>query len=138
MAFISDTCNEETEANFDDNVNVWNMIQEIGPGENASANCAPNNIKLVSSGKNMKIQVSENIILRSFEDEDIPSITKSANNKKIFNNLRDLFPHPYTEQDAENFVSFAKDKEFGLFMGIVYENKCIGSIGLQKGRIFTD
>ena len=27
-----------TEANFDDKVNVWNMIQEIGPGENGFRN----------------------------------------------------------------------------------------------------
>jgi len=57
--------------------------------------------------KNMNIQISENIILRSLEDGDIPSITKSANNKKSSDNLREILQHPYTEQDAESFVSFA-------------------------------
>lgn len=33
-------------------------------------------------------------------------ITKYANNKKISDNLRDIFPYPYTKSDAESFIGF--------------------------------
>lgn len=32
---------------------------------------------------------------------DIPALAKSLNNKKIWENGRDVLPHPYTERDAE-------------------------------------
>lgn len=34
------------------------------------------------------------------------SLVKYANNKKISDNLRDRFPHPYTLEDAEWFINF--------------------------------
>ncbi len=38
----------------------------------------------------------ENCILRDWQIEDTQSITKYANNRKIWLNLREGFPHPYT------------------------------------------
>lgn len=44
--------------------------------------------------------------LRPIERTDKLSLAKHANNKKISDNLRDRFPHPYTEEDAEWFINF--------------------------------
>lgn len=48
----------------------------------------------------------EGFILRSFRLTDKKSLAKYANNKNISNNLRDRFPHPYTEEGAEWFINF--------------------------------
>jgi [ribosomal protein S5]-alanine N-acetyltransferase len=40
----------------------------------------------------------EGFILRPFRLTDKKSLAKHANNIKISDNLRDKFPHPYTEE----------------------------------------
>ena len=41
------------------------------------------------------------IILRNWQLQGIKSLVKNANNKKIWDNLRDDFPNPYTIMAAE-------------------------------------
>ena len=41
-------------------------------------------------------------VVRTFRLEDAPSIARNGNNRAIWRNLRDRFPHPYTEDDAVN------------------------------------
>ena len=36
---------------------------------------------------------------------DKKSIAKHANNRKIWLNVRNAFPHPYTETNAEQWIS---------------------------------
>ncbi|MEL7569008.1 MAG: hypothetical protein AAGU14_00430 [Eubacteriaceae bacterium] len=43
-------------------------------------------------------------ILRKWKPSDAEDIAKYANNKKIADNLRDAFPHPYSLKDAEEFI----------------------------------
>ena len=38
--------------------------------------------------------------LRPWRMEDAETIARYANNPKIAANLRDAFPHPYTQRDA--------------------------------------
>lgn len=42
--------------------------------------------------------------LRKWEENDARSVLKYADNKKISDNLRDVFPHPYTLADAALYV----------------------------------
>ena len=42
--------------------------------------------------------------LETWKKEHIPSVAKYADNEKIAGRLRDSFPYPYTEDDAEWFV----------------------------------
>jgi [ribosomal protein S5]-alanine N-acetyltransferase len=53
----------------------------------------------------MKIQ-GEGFTLRPFQLTDKKALVKHANNKKISDNLRDRFPHPYTDEGAEWFINF--------------------------------
>jgi ribosomal-protein-alanine N-acetyltransferase len=71
------------------------------------------------------------ILLRPWTKEDIPSIVKYANNKKIANNMRNVFPHPYTEKNAEDFVALWSSHDPIRVFAIEYENEAIGSIGLH-------
>jgi len=45
-----------------------------------------------------------NFVIRSFKSGDAVSIAKNANDRAVWINLRDRFPHPYTLQDAEEWV----------------------------------
>lgn len=40
-------------------------------------------------------------ILRPWKVSDTNSIPKHANNRKVADQLRDLFPHPYTRKNAK-------------------------------------
>lgn len=66
--------------------------------------------------------------------EDAPSIAKYANNRKIWLNLRDAFPHPYSLQDAESFISHSIESNPKTVFAIATQSKAIGSIGLLLGK----
>ncbi|MCJ1381699.1 hypothetical protein MMC17_004810 [Xylographa soralifera] len=51
------------------------------------------------------IQLSHNIALRPWRPTDAPSLARSADNRKIWQNLRDAMPSPYTLADAEWWIS---------------------------------
>ncbi len=64
-------------------------------------------------------------IIRDWQIEDAPSIANYVNNIKIWINLRDVFPHPYSLQDAQSFISCAIEAN---------QLEAIGSIGLMPGK----
>ena len=49
--------------------------------------------------------------VRSFQKEDAVSIAKYADNPGIAGMLRDIFPHPYTEKDAREWIAFVKKQK---------------------------
>lgn len=73
-------------------------------------------------------------VIRDWTMEDAPSIAKYANNRKIWLNLRDAFPHPYRLQDAEAFISRAIKEHSKTFFVIATPAEAIGSIGLTLGK----
>jgi ribosomal-protein-alanine N-acetyltransferase len=70
-------------------------------------------------------------IVRPYRPDDTPAIAREANNRKVAANMRDLFPHPYTEADAEGWVAHATSEEpmrnFAIEVGGAYA----GGIGLK-------
>ena len=66
--------------------------------------------------------------------EDAPSLAKYANNKKIWLNVRDAFPHPYTLQDAEAFILSITESDPRNVFAIATQSEAIGSIGLMPGK----
>jgi len=72
-----------------------------------------------------------NIILRNWQLKDIKSLVKNGNNKKIWNNLRDEFPYPYTEMAAKQWIEIAnRDNPLKNF-AVIYNNKAVGGIGIN-------
>jgi len=72
-------------------------------------------------------------VLRNWEFEDAPSIAKYANNRKIWLNLRDGFPYPYSVRDAETFISKVSKASPVTVFTIATDTEAIGSIGLTLG-----
>ena len=75
------------------------------------------------------------ITLVPWEERFIPQVAKYANNPHIAANLRDVFPWPYTEADAEWFVRdcMARDGQRVLFRAILADGACVGSISVTQG-----
>ena len=72
----------------------------------------------------------KNIILRSLTDDDATALAQLANNKKIYDNVRDALPHPYTLDDAIFFINLTKQENPQVSFAIEYEGVFCGMIGL--------
>lgn len=72
----------------------------------------------------------EKIILRTLGDSDASALALLANNIKIWNNVRDILPHPYTLQDAVSFINHTKQENPQVSFAIEYEGQFCGMIGL--------
>ena len=74
------------------------------------------------------------IKIRKWKIEDKSDLAKALNNKNILNNLRDGVPYPYTENDAEDFISamLSADPDKTFAFAITLEDKAIGSIGIFR------
>lgn len=80
----------------------------------------------------MKVRVSKDlsVTLRPWKRSDKEALVKYANNKKIAENLRDAFPHPYNDKDAMRFLEKAMGEDPHIVMFAVdRQGEAIGSIG---------
>jgi [ribosomal protein S5]-alanine N-acetyltransferase len=73
-------------------------------------------------------------IIRNWQIQDAPSLAKYANNRKIWLNLRDAFPYPYSLGDAEVFISRVTEADPVTIFAIESHSEAIGSIGLLLGN----
>jgi len=72
--------------------------------------------------------------LRSWKTEDKPALIRNANNRKIWRNLTEIFPHPYTEADAEYWLSFANQATASIHLAIELDGEAVGGIGVIAGE----
>ena len=71
--------------------------------------------------------------LRPYEDRDVATIPRYANNRKIWKNLTDIFPHPYTEQNAREWVAYTKTHPQEINFAMAAPDGVIGGIGVVPG-----
>jgi RimJ/RimL family protein N-acetyltransferase len=72
--------------------------------------------------------------IRPWVEQDAVAIQRHANNRKIWINLRDIFPHPYSLQDARSFLGFVLKEEPATTFAIATASEAIGCIGLRLGN----
>ncbi len=72
------------------------------------------------------------IQLRGFKSSDAAGLTELCNNKKIADNLRDVFPHPYSQEDAMFFINLCKAENPQLTFAIEFNGSLCGAIGLVR------
>jgi RimJ/RimL family protein N-acetyltransferase len=70
------------------------------------------------------------IKLRNWQEKDYKSLSKNANNKKIWDNLRDEFPYPYTEMAAKEWIKIANQDQPLTNFAIEYKGTAVGGIGI--------
>lgn len=69
------------------------------------------------------------IILRPWQKEDAQSLALIANNRNIWNHVRDRFPSPYTVMDALQWISHVNEQQLVVNFAIVCDGSIAGSIG---------
>lgn len=67
--------------------------------------------------------------IRSWKDADVAAIVKYANNRKVWINLRDSFPHPYTEKYAIEWINHVKALNPQTQFAIASDEEAVGGIG---------
>ena len=78
--------------------------------------------------------VLERCTIRPWRLDDAESLTKHANNRKVWLALRDLFPHPYTIQDAHEFLRRTISEQPTTLFCIDVDNRAVGGIGIRVGH----
>ena len=72
----------------------------------------------------------EGFVVREWRFSDCDSLAENANNEKIWNNVMDHFPHPYTKQDAFDYISMVHAMPAPpMRFAIEVDGKAVGSIG---------
>ena len=82
----------------------------------------------------MKLALQSGVIIRSWHESDAAAIQRYANNRKIWMNLRDLFPHPYTLENARAFLGHVLGETPATTFAVATPSEAIGCIGLRLGR----
>ena len=72
--------------------------------------------------------------LRPLVSEDAESMAKQLNNKKVWDNLRDGLPHPYTIEDAKSFIELQHNEPSLTCYGIVVDGRLVGNIGFTRNH----
>ena len=72
------------------------------------------------------------IRLRGFRDLDQVRLAGLCNNRKIWDNVRDYLPSPYTEQNALDFIRLCQQEAPTTTFAIEYKGELAGCIGLVK------
>src|SRR5437868_6168209 len=67
--------------------------------------------------------------VRSWRASDAESLARNANNRKIWINLRDLFPHPYTLRDARAYLQMVLPRSPETGFAIDVDGEAIGGVG---------
>ena len=81
----------------------------------------------------MNIQIGQHVI-RKWKIDDEDALVKHADNPKIASNLRDIFPSPYTNTDAKEFLSIVAASKPATIFAIATTAEAIGGIGLTIGK----
>jgi ribosomal-protein-alanine N-acetyltransferase len=81
----------------------------------------------------MSVQLeTERLVLRPWRRGDEEALVRHADNRRVWLNLRDLFPHPYTREHAREFIAIqAATAGPPSNLAIEHEGEAIGSVGLH-------
>ena len=72
--------------------------------------------------------------IRPWRESDAGSLVEHANNINIAKYLRDRFPHPYTRQDANDFLRHAAASPDPSNLAIDVDGAAVGAIGYVAGN----
>ena len=69
--------------------------------------------------------------LRPWQSGDESALVRHGNDRRVWEGLRDRFPHPYTQADAEGWIGFARAQRPTLNLAIVVDGEPVGGIGIE-------
>jgi len=69
--------------------------------------------------------------IRSWRASDLEPLVRYANNRKIWLNLRDRFPHPYAKADGQRFIRSMRQADPETAFAVVVDGEAAGGIGFM-------
>lgn len=69
------------------------------------------------------------VTIRSWEWSDAKRLATLINNKNIWNNVRDILPHPYSLTDAESFLQHSISAKTTTNFAVLLNGEVVGGIG---------
>ena len=70
-------------------------------------------------------------VVRDWRHDDLASLVRHANNRSVWINLRDRFPHPYEEIHGRKFLEFVTTHAPRTVWAIDVNGDAVGGIGLE-------
>ena len=71
------------------------------------------------------------VTIRNWTAVDAASLARHANDRRIWRNLRDRFPHPYGLAEAEAFLAIATSMSPVTYFAIEIDGAAVGGIGYE-------
>ena len=87
----------------------------------------------VGSGRETIEIVTPTCVLRPPKPGDADSVARHANDRDIWLNLRDAFPHPYSRANAESYLAYVSAQSPRTGFLITVDGNAVGSISLKPG-----
>ena len=75
--------------------------------------------------------IDQELELRVPKKEDAHDLATLGNDKRIWNNLRNIFPHPYELKDAHEFIKIVQKENPSRTLAICVQGRFVGVIGLN-------
>jgi RimJ/RimL family protein N-acetyltransferase len=76
---------------------------------------------------------SESLKIRLGQKGDEEVLPQLANNRSIWRNLTNRFPHPYERRDAADWIGTAnRDQENAQHFAIVVDGAVVGGVGFER------
>jgi RimJ/RimL family protein N-acetyltransferase len=82
----------------------------------------------------MKKMILGEVSLRRLDASDNHIIAVMANNRKVWDNITDVMPHPYSERDADDFISMALNSDTEIIFAVEFRGELAGVIGLHRQK----
>jgi RimJ/RimL family protein N-acetyltransferase len=80
----------------------------------------------------MNKSATDSVLLRTFREDDQARLARLCNNRNIWDNVRDLFPSPYSKQNAIEFIELCQKQDPPVTFAIEYNRELVGCIGLTR------
>lgn len=77
---------------------------------------------------------SGDFVIRDLGLGDVAAIAWHANDPLVSRSLRDLFPHPYSEDDAKDFISRISGEDSPTAFAIASAQEAFGVVGYIPGQ----
>jgi RimJ/RimL family protein N-acetyltransferase len=81
----------------------------------------------------VKIELSR-CRIRDWRADDAPALVRHADDRRVWRNLRDAFPHPYTPEHAADWLARACAAEPRTAFALEVQGEAAGGIGLRLGE----
>ncbi|HYE36464.1 GNAT family protein [Methylocaldum sp.] len=78
----------------------------------------------------MRIEFERGVI-RDWSERDKADLVEFADNRKIWRNLTDRFPYPYTEKDAIWWIAHVAEMPAPTSWAIEVDGRAVGGIGIE-------